>query len=37
VTEVPVGGRLNMRFRVAVYAGKVDKARLDADYAAFSK
>jgi hypothetical protein len=37
VTEVAVGGRLNMRFRVAVYAGKVDKARLDADYAAFSK
>ena len=37
VTEVAVGQRLNMRFRVAVYAGKVDKARLDQDYTAFSQ
>ncbi len=37
VTEVAVGQRLNMRFRVAVYAGKVDKARLDQDYASFSQ
>jgi len=37
VTEVAVGQRLNMRFRVAVYAGKVDKARLDQDYSAFSR
>ncbi len=37
VTEVAVGQRLNMRFRVAVYTGKVDRARLDADYAAFSQ
>ena len=37
VTEVAVGQRLHMRFRVAVYAGKVDKARLDQDYTAFSQ
>ncbi len=37
ITEVAVGQRLNMRFRVAIYTGKVDKARLDQDYAAFSQ
>ncbi len=37
ITEVAVGQSLSMRFRVAVYSQKVDKARLDSDYASFSK
>jgi len=37
VTQVGAGERLNMRFRVAVYSGKIEKSKLDADFAAFSK
>ena len=37
ITRLGVGEQLSLRFRVVVYAGKVDKARLDGDYAAFSK
>ena len=37
VTQVGVGEQLALRFRVAVYSGKVEKPRLDQDYAAFSR
>jgi hypothetical protein len=37
VTRVGVGEQLALRFLVAVYSGKVEKARLDQDYAAFSR
>ena len=37
VTTLAVGQSLNVRFRVAVYAGKVEKARLDQDAATAGK
>ena len=32
ITRLAVGDRLNIRFRLTVYSGKVDKARLDRDF-----
>ncbi len=37
ITGLAKGESLRVRFRVAVYSGKVDKARLDQEFAAFSK
>lgn len=37
ITTLNVGESLHARFRLAVYSGKVTKARLDQDFAAFSK
>jgi hypothetical protein len=37
VTRVGVGEQLALRFRVLVYTGKVDKTRLDQDFATFSR
>jgi len=36
ITRLDVGERLRVRFRVVVYAGAVDKARLDRDFATFA-
>jgi hypothetical protein len=36
ITRLAPGGALNTRFRVAVYDGKIDKARLDRDYDAMA-
>lgn len=35
-TELGVGDRVRLRFQLATYAGKVDKARLDRDYQTFA-
>ena len=32
ITRLAVGERLNIRYRVTVYSGKVDKSRLDRDF-----
>jgi hypothetical protein len=37
ITRVAVGEQIRMKFRVAVYSGKVEKTRLDGDFTAFRK
>jgi hypothetical protein len=37
ITTIGVGQRVQLRFRLAVYAGQVSKARLDQDFAGFQK
>jgi hypothetical protein len=37
ITRLAVGEQVNVRFRLTVYAGKVDKARLDRDYQTYSR
>ena len=37
ITTLGVNQSLRVRFRLAVYSGQVDKARLDKDFAAFAK
>ena len=37
ITRLGVGEHLNVRFRLTVYSGKVEKARLDRDYQQYSK
>ncbi len=36
ITRLAAGENVRVRFRLAVYAGKMDKSRLDRDFAAFS-
>jgi len=36
ITRLAVGERLNIRFRLTVYSGKVDKSRLDRDFQRYS-
>ena len=36
ITRLAVGERLNARFRVTVYSGRVDKSRLDRDFQRYS-
>jgi hypothetical protein len=36
ITRLAVGGQLTVRFRLAVYSGQVNKARLDRDYQLFA-
>jgi hypothetical protein len=35
ITKLGVGESLRVRFRLAVYSGQVDKARLDRDFASY--
>ena len=37
ITTLAVDQSLRVRFRLAVYSGQVDKARLDQDFASFAK
>jgi hypothetical protein len=37
ITKLAVGERVQMRYRLAVYSAQVDKARLDRDFANFSR
>jgi hypothetical protein len=36
ITRLAVGSSLDVRFRLAVYSGKIEKARLDQDFASFA-